>query len=130
MFSFDVSAIDVVLALAVVVLLFFYSAHKKPKAPPIEKAHSSMIEETHVPAVEKSYAPIVEEPRVEETTQVREEYEVISKPAKLEDITSRSSESSPNCVHNFGYLESRPEKTSIPDECLGCPKVIKCLIKD
>jgi DNA-directed RNA polymerase subunit RPC12/RpoP len=35
--------------------------------------------------------------------------------------------STPKCTHNFGYLKKRPKGTSIPDECLVCPKMIQCL---
>jgi len=35
--------------------------------------------------------------------------------------------STPRCTHDFGYLKKRPKGTSIPDECLVCPKMIQCL---
>jgi hypothetical protein len=31
------------------------------------------------------------------------------------------------CVHGFGYLYALPKNTSIPNECLGCPKIVECL---
>lgn len=33
------------------------------------------------------------------------------------------------CPHFFGYLKTRPQGDSIPDECLYCIKVLRCLIK-
>jgi len=33
----------------------------------------------------------------------------------------------PKCTHDFGYLKKRPKGTSVPDECLVCPKMIQCL---
>jgi len=33
----------------------------------------------------------------------------------------------PKCTHDIGYLKKRPKGTSIPDECLVCPKMIQCL---
>jgi len=34
----------------------------------------------------------------------------------------------PTCPYHFGYLKNKPKNASIPDECLTCPKMIKCLI--
>jgi len=33
------------------------------------------------------------------------------------------------CAHYFGFLNSLPTDTSIPDECLICPKVLQCGFK-
>ena len=33
------------------------------------------------------------------------------------------------CSHSYGYLAVRPKKSSIPQECLCCLKVIDCLYK-
>jgi DNA-directed RNA polymerase subunit RPC12/RpoP len=30
------------------------------------------------------------------------------------------------CAHYFGFLNSLPMDTPIPDECLICPKVLQC----
>lgn len=35
--------------------------------------------------------------------------------------------STQKCPRGFGYLKKRPKGTSIPDECLVCPKMIQCL---
>ena len=32
-----------------------------------------------------------------------------------------------NCPHYLGYLKERAKNTPIPDECLTCPEVIKCM---
>jgi len=32
----------------------------------------------------------------------------------------------PECPYYFGFLKTFPKKTSIPDECLTCPKIIQC----
>jgi len=31
------------------------------------------------------------------------------------------------CSHYFGYVKTLPKNTSIPDECLWCPWIVKCL---
>jgi hypothetical protein len=33
----------------------------------------------------------------------------------------------PGCLHFFGYLRNIPKNTLIPDECLGCSKMVECL---
>lgn len=32
-----------------------------------------------------------------------------------------------SCKHKFGYLNSLPKNTPIPDECFGCPQIVECL---
>ncbi|MGD8506341.1 MAG: hypothetical protein PVF15_06720 [Candidatus Bathyarchaeota archaeon] len=31
------------------------------------------------------------------------------------------------CSHTYGYLNSLPKNTPIPDECFGCPQIVECL---
>jgi hypothetical protein len=38
-------------------------------------------------------------------------------------------EDSVKCEHFLGYLGKRPKDTAIPDKCLTCDKMIKCLIR-
>jgi len=33
------------------------------------------------------------------------------------------------CPHSFGYLSNRPKGTSIPDACLTCSKITKCMLQ-
>jgi hypothetical protein len=33
------------------------------------------------------------------------------------------------CAHYFGFLNLLPEVSSIPDECLVCPKVLQCSVR-
>lgn len=35
-------------------------------------------------------------------------------------------ETTPECIHRLGYLQTLPKDASIPDECLGCDQVIEC----
>lgn len=35
-------------------------------------------------------------------------------------------ETSPECKHRLGYLRTLPKNASIPDECLGCDRIIEC----
>ena len=31
------------------------------------------------------------------------------------------------CPHKYGYLNSLPKNTPIPNECFGCPQIVECL---
>ena len=31
------------------------------------------------------------------------------------------------CFHHFGYLSTVPKSASLPDNCLGCSRIVKCL---
>lgn len=41
-----------------------------------------------------------------------------------ESITKNDAE---NCIHFLGYLKTRPKDSQIPDECLTCSKILKCM---
>jgi len=105
MLSFDVSAIDIVLAVAVIILLCLYVA-KKLHAPKTEL--KSQVEETQ---------PFQENPKA------------VSKTLKSKSNGTKSQTSFQNCVHDFGYLRTLPKNTSFPDECFGCSKVTQCLFQ-
>jgi hypothetical protein len=32
-----------------------------------------------------------------------------------------------NCAHFLGYLKTRPKDVQIPDECLTCSRILKCM---
>ena len=34
-----------------------------------------------------------------------------------------------SCPHGFGYLNSRPKESGIPDECLTCARILQCMTK-
>lgn len=49
---------------------------------------------------------------------------------ELQAMQISMKENSPtNCLHYFGYLSTYPRDKPIPDECLGCSKVILCYEK-
>ncbi len=35
-------------------------------------------------------------------------------------------ETTPECRHRFGYLQTLPRNAPIPDECLSCDRIIEC----
>jgi hypothetical protein len=36
---------------------------------------------------------------------------------------------SKQCAHRFGYLSVRPKNEKIPDDCLTCESIVKCMTK-
>jgi hypothetical protein len=50
-------------------------------------------------------------------------------PNRLEqrDISTENA-SEGKCAHYFGYLKKRPKSAAVPDSCLTCEKMIKCLL--
>jgi len=43
--------------------------------------------------------------------------------------TPKPKKPSSACLHEFVYLGTLPKNASIPDECLGCPEIVKCLTR-
>ena len=33
------------------------------------------------------------------------------------------------CAHQFGYLSKRSSKEQIPEECMMCEDIVKCMLK-
>jgi len=52
-----------------------------------------------------------------------------SKPADTskKSVEAKVSERPRACPHYFGYVKTLPKNSSIPDECLWCPMIVKCL---
>jgi len=34
------------------------------------------------------------------------------------------------CLHHFGYLRTLPKNRALPNECLGCSKIVQCLAQE
>jgi hypothetical protein len=34
------------------------------------------------------------------------------------------------CAHYFGYLSKRPTKEKIPEECVICENIVKCMLQN
>jgi len=61
---------------------------------------------------------------------VSQSKEVLPKPEKI--VPPKAATSSPSrrdCLHQFGYLRTLPKNAPIPDECLGCQRVVECLVE-
>ena len=96
MISFELSAIDVVLTLAVIILLILYL--KKSPTESTAKTQPSFAKKV----LEKERSTTVVSGKQEEKTDVWK------------------------CPHSFGYLGNLPKDASIPSECLTCPRVMEC----
>ncbi|RLI45993.1 hypothetical protein DRO69_04100 [Candidatus Bathyarchaeota archaeon] len=46
----------------------------------------------------------------------------VEHPKKLEETNSKS------CPHHFGYLKTHARDESLPDECLTCSKLLRCML--
>ena len=103
MFTFDLSATDFILAVAIVTLFVFVLSDRRSRATTVKDTHDNK--------------------------------ENISRKSNLE--TKNNKEKKPSdkltptnfqkCVHRFGYLKNLPQNTPVPDECFGCPEVMRCL---
>ena len=103
MLSFELSAIDIVLLVAVMVLLFLFIAQRRGQ------------EATKYRFPVQDEKEILQEPETKNQTGSEEP------PTRQPSIGFRK------CVHHFGYLRNLPQNTAVPDECFGCPKVMRCL---
>jgi len=103
MLSFEISAIDVVLSVVVVVLIVLYVSQQKGKAVAEQKLPARRFEEK------------------------LEKLKTKAKDKSEEPTTRPSPAGFSTCKHNFGHLRKLPPNTPVPDECFGCPKVTRCL---
>jgi len=102
MLSFDISAIDIVLLIAVIVLLLLSIQKRGQSSTP-----------SQLPAQERD--------------QLSEKVETKSQNTKKKLPTTQSPKGFRGCAHDFGYLKNLPKNTPVPDECFGCPQVMRCL---
>jgi len=103
MLSFEISAIDIVLVVAVMALLLLYIAQRKGQTPT------------------QPQFPVNDRETAFEKTEATDKA-LAQQPSAVEPSLGFQ-----KCIHNFGYLKNQPKGTSIPDECFGCPKVLRCL---
>jgi len=105
MLSFELSVIDVVLIVAVIILLSFHLT-RTPNKPDV-----------------KSKLGVQREKSLEK----RRMKDLVSKASKKK--SSSAEEKSPvKCSYHFGYLSSIPTgEDSIPEECYSCSWMMRCL---
>lgn len=76
--------------------------------------------------LEKGPTIAKEIPEKEKTSEVIEPKKPEEKPVRPPETEE---EAPPGCPYHFGYLGRRPKDAAIPEECLTCPKMIKCMLK-
>ena len=78
---------------------------------------SEMTAEESLPHIEAAPAEEVEAGKKIEETVVTAENKPTQTPTKGQ------------CAHHFGYLSERRSKEKIPEECVVCEDLIKCMLK-
>ena len=48
---------------------------------------------------------------------------------KLPRITVSAPDEQQNCPYYFGYIANCDKNDAFPDNCLICPKLLKCMVK-
>ena len=100
MLSFELSVIDVVLSIAVIVLSILYvTKPRSEQSPGIDKKIISKKPAKTVPL----------------------------KNDTVESSSVRPPESPRHCSHHFGYLKTQEREKPIPNECMTCSMIVDCL---
>jgi hypothetical protein len=75
-------------------------------------------------AVDETYSARVNEAQGSSRVEVIEEN-------VARDVEGKKTEpsTSAKCTHHFGYLSQRPKNEKIPDECVMCEQIVKCMLK-
>jgi len=75
-------------------------------------------------AIDETESVPVIEPRVSSKVDASEE-------TVMPDVEHKKTESrtSAKCTHRFGYLSERSKSEKIPDECVMCENIVKCMLK-
>jgi len=103
--TFELSAIDVILSIAVIILLILYIKKLSTKPTTEQK-----------PSIDKIVPP--EKPEAKITSVKAEEVTV---------LPTQSSKNSKTCPYHFGYLKKHAKNKPIPDECWNCSRIVECL---
>jgi hypothetical protein len=106
MLSFDISVIDVVLSIVILILLLLFVTQRK--------SQSGSVQRTTVASGKEMM----------EDSKVGGRISVETSPDRP------SADSFQGCVHQFGHLRSMPKGTAVPEECFGCPKVLHCMFQN
>jgi hypothetical protein len=106
MLSFEISAIDVVLSVAILVLLLLFVTQRK------------------------SQLQFESQPRRLPKNVKSEESEANDRIFAEHRLDKQTAEGFQGCVHQFGHLRNMPKNTAVPAECFGCPKVLRCMFEN
>ena len=104
MLPFELSAIDLILVIAVIVLLILYVTKSSTEPPTEEKRFAEEKIPPKKPAVEATDLKIEGERK----------------------LLPHARKDSLKCPYGFGYLKKLDKAAPIPDECLGCSRIMEC----
>jgi hypothetical protein len=68
------------------------------------------------------------EPSVDSKPDIGTETEPLETKSKLKGKKAEPQPTSP-CSQHFGYLSERSRNETIPDECVMCQNIVKCMLK-
>ncbi len=106
MLSFEISVIDVVLLIAIIIVLLLQ----------ITRTPKEYTREPEMPREErKPLEKLGKNTTIQRTSK------------KKESSHTRSLEGPVECPHHFGYLKTLPPGSSVPDECYSCSRMMQCL---
>lgn len=105
MLSFELSVIDLVLAVAIVIVLLLQITRA-----PVKSVTEPELTNENQKASESSVRNVLT-PRTSKTKQP----------------FTRLIENSVKCPQHFGYLRNLSNTSSIPEECYSCPRMMQCL---
>ena len=131
MLSFELSVVDIVLVMAIIILLLLFMTGgntKNTKEPELScKNWKDEILRRVTKGKEESLRrtkkrETLEEPRKNVVTPETSE--------KKESSIAPSPEGSPECSHHFGYLKTLPLGSIVPEECHTCSRAMQCFLID
>ncbi len=105
MLPFELSAIDLILVIAVVVLVVLFVARSSVKTP-VEEGAVSRVAKARPRSTVAAVADVEEDSR--------------------ERFPPQPQRASSQCTYGFGYLRKRPRDAPVPDGCLSCSRMIEC----
>jgi hypothetical protein len=107
MLSFEVSVIDIVLAIAIIVILLL------------------QVKKTSTKSTAEPEASIGKRKPLQNLKNVR-----AGKAFRKQESYNPFSEDPADCPHRFGHLKTLPLGSSVPENCYSCPRVTACLAAD
>ncbi len=106
MLSFELSVVDVVLVMAIIVILLL-----QLKKAPTESSTEKLSDEKGRP--------------LEDLKSL-----ITRNTSRKREIPTHAPEGSVDCSHHFGYLKTLPLGSVVPEECRSCSRATRCFLID
>jgi hypothetical protein len=121
MLSFELSAIDLILVLSVIVMLILYMTKMSTITPEKKQVERSVEKEKKTKFLKKfinssknstvSVSSKFEKQPKEKSSQIQQTYSIA-------------------CPRGFGYIELLDSDNSVSQKCLGCYKIMECYLEN